>query len=86
MILNSTGVSGSHFFLLIILFKNGYLPKKKNTHPFPQLPIIDLISGGNDLDEQVKLQQAMLRRQELLDKIRVSLIILKKMSYNRHVG
>lgn len=62
--------------------------KKNNTHPFPQLPIeyIDLISGGNDLDEQVKLQQAMLRRQELLDKIRVSLIILKKMSYNRHVG
>ena len=79
MILNSTGVSGSHFFLLIILFKNGYL-KKKNTHPFPQFPIeyIDLISGGNDLDEQVKLQQAMLRRQELLDKIRVSLIILTK--------
>lgn len=31
-----------------------------------------VISGGNDLDEQVKLQQAMLRRQELLDKIRVS--------------
>ncbi|XP_062602340.1 uncharacterized protein LOC134264056 isoform X2 [Saccostrea cucullata] len=27
-------------------------------------------TGGNDLDEQVKLQQAMLRRQELLDKIR----------------
>lgn len=26
--------------------------------------------SGNDLDEQVKLQQAMLRRQELLDKIR----------------
>lgn len=33
-----------------------------------------LIPGGNDLDEQVKLQQAMLRRQELLDKIRVSQI------------
>jgi hypothetical protein len=31
-----------------------------------------LIAGGNDVDEQVKLQQAMLRRQELLDKIRVS--------------
>lgn len=33
-----------------------------------------IIAGGNDLDEQVKLQQAMLRRQELLDKIRVSQI------------
>lgn len=40
--------------------------------PFGHQKLFFLIPGGNDLDEQVKLQQAMLRRQELLDKIRVS--------------